>query len=308
MYGCSGFAEQFRYLTNFEPLFEGWVVLDGECGARGVVHMLQHWDAERAAPYGWVGGRDLLPFVIAALVETGAKSVGLIGTDKLPARHLTAIREELPGHAFVDVDGAVAALRRFKSALELDAIRAAAAIADAALDTVAAALEPGASEREVSARIEYEVRTRGGLCSLLPFVMAGNDHPTGHRDPDERPIATGETVMVDFVAVVDGYHADLARSFVLGSPSERQLHAWEAVSAAYRAILQALAPGRPCSDLQRAAVSALAEFGYEHPSRVGHGLGLGHSYEWPLSTATTSSRRGPSSASSLVSTSRGRGS
>jgi len=138
--------------------------------------MLQHWDAERAAPYGWVGGRDLLPFVIAALVETGAKSVGLIGTDKLPARHLTAIREELPGHAFVDVDGAVAALRRFKSALELDAIRAAAAIADAALDTVAAALEPGERARGVS-----EDRVRGSNARrplLAPPLRHGRERPS----------------------------------------------------------------------------------------------------------------------------------
>jgi Xaa-Pro aminopeptidase/Xaa-Pro dipeptidase len=194
---------------------------------------------------------------------------------------LDGLRRSLPDCQFIDIDPEVAELRRLKSPLELHAIRQAAGIADTVLEAILPTLRPGLTENQVSARIACSVQELNAVCTLPPFVLSGNDNPTNHRDPSAKAIEVGETVMIDFLVAVNGYHADIARSVVVGSPSSAQLHAWQAVCAAHQAILDLIAPGVSCSQLQRVAASTLAHYGYSHPTRVGHGLGLGHSLEWP---------------------------
>jgi Xaa-Pro aminopeptidase len=112
-------------------------------------------------------------------------------------------------------------------------------------------------------------------------VISGNDDPIPIREPTERTIEHGDSVMVDIGAAYDGYQADASRTFVIGEPSELQQRVWEAVSRAYDAALATVRPGVACTRVQRAAAEAAEASGFRLAHRIGHGIGLATSFEWP---------------------------
>ena len=112
-------------------------------------------------------------------------------------------------------------------------------------------------------------------------MIAGIDEAIPIRRPTDRAIRKGDTVMVDLGAAVQGYQADATRTFVLGPPSRRQLEGWDVVRRSYEATLALARPGVPCRELHRVASEIIEGAGYAVAHRVGHGIGLATSFEWP---------------------------
>jgi Xaa-Pro dipeptidase len=117
--------------------------------------------------------------------------------------------------------------------------------------------------------------------SLPPYVLSGNDNPTIVREPSMRPLTRGDAVMIDMVGSFEGYQADIARTFVLGTATAEQRRIWAVLERAFDAVLAIVRPGVRCADLHTAAASVIADAGYALPHRIGHGIGLAHSFEWP---------------------------
>ena len=134
------------------------------------------------------------------------------------------------------------------------------------------------TEADLAARLGYEL---GPEWSFAPCVISGQDEPVPIREPSERTLEPGDTVMLDLGAACDGYQADASRTLVLGPPSEAQRDAWDAVRRGYEAALAAVRPGTPCAAVQEAAAKAVEADGYRLAHRVGHGIGLATSFEWP---------------------------
>jgi Xaa-Pro aminopeptidase len=87
--------------------------------------------------------------------------------------------------------------------------------------------------------------------------------------------------MVDVGAALEGYQGDATRTFVLGTPSSAQLAAWDVVRRAYDAALTLARPGIPCKELHRVSSEIIEGAGFSVAQRIGHGIGLATSYEWP---------------------------
>ena len=68
---------------------------------------------------------------------------------------------------------------------------------------------------------------------------------------------------------------------MLGAPSRAQLEAWDAVRRAYDAALELARPGIRCNELHRAGSRIIEDAGFAVAHRLGHGIGLATSYEWP---------------------------
>ena len=84
-----------------------------------------------------------------------------------------------------------------------------------------------------------------------------------------------------------GYQGDATRTVVVDRPTQTQLDAWDVVRRAYDAALELARPGVPCLELHRAAAAIIEGAGFEVAHRIGHGIGLATSYEWPsLDTET----------------------
>jgi Xaa-Pro aminopeptidase len=134
---------------------------------------------------------------------------------------MTAVSELLhrAGTKVVSGDWIVDGVRLYKSAAELAYIRRAAVIADSAMLQLRHDLRPGMSAVEVSAHLMGLLAERGSEhASMPPLVSAG---PTAwadvHAFPSTRHLQAGDIVAVDCCAVVARYHANLARTFILGT-------------------------------------------------------------------------------------------
>jgi Xaa-Pro aminopeptidase len=282
VFGADRHGQAFRYLTNFEPVLgDMWLFLADppQC------FLTFQWQIEEARRLSgierWQGRFDPVPLVVDAVRESGVRRLGIAGLERMPVPAYGALRDELPQVTLVDIGADLARLRRRKSRVEAAALRAAATLSDRMLDTARAELRPGVTENELVARVTAVALAAGGENAFEPVVIAGVDEAIPIRRPSERPVQAGDTVMVDLGASVHGYQADATRTFVLGSPSRRQRDAWEIVRRAYEATLQLARPGVPCRELHRAAAEIIEGAGFAVAHRIGHGIGLATSFEWP---------------------------
>ena len=127
------------------------------------------------------------------------------------------------GAEVVSGDWVIDNVRLYKSPAELLKIRRAAAMADAAFIQLQADLVPGMTEMEVSAHLTALLAAQGSEHAATPPLVSSG--PTAwcdvHSFPSHRKLEKGDTVSIDCCAVVDRYHANLARTFALGEANSR---------------------------------------------------------------------------------------
>jgi Xaa-Pro aminopeptidase len=186
--------------------------------------------------------------------------------------------------------GLVQRLRAVKDADEVEALRRACAIGDAALaDLIAAGgLRPGRTEREVTLDLEDRMRRHGAAGPAFDTILAaGASSAVPHHRPTAAVLRPGDLVKLDFGALVDGYHSDMTRTVVLGRAADwqRELHAL--VAEAQAAGRAALVPGTEVAAVDAAArgVVERAGRGEEFVHGLGHGVGL-QIHEAPALAAT----------------------
>ncbi len=188
----------------------------------------------------------------------------------------------LGGHSarveFVPTNEVVEAFRAVKDAGEVAAIGAAARVASEALDAILPIIRPGLRELDVAAALERELRVRGSEWHPFPTIAAsGPRSAMPHAGTTERTIEAGDWLLLDFGAQVEGYCADVTRTFVVGRRAdERQREVYEAVREAQaRAISQIRAgmTGREADEKARSVIGARG-FGDAFRHSLGHGLGL----------------------------------
>ncbi|MCH7775784.1 MAG: aminopeptidase P family protein [Gemmatimonadetes bacterium] len=188
----------------------------------------------------------------------------------------------LGGHSarveFVPTSEVVEAFRAVKDAGEVAAIGAAARVASEALDAILPIIRPGLRELDVAAALERELRVRGSEWHPFPTIAAsGPRSAMPHAGTTERTVEAGDWLLLDFGAQVEGYCADVTRTFVVGRRAdERQREVYEAVREAQaRAISQIRAgmTGREADEKARSVIDARG-FGDAFRHSLGHGLGL----------------------------------
>jgi Xaa-Pro aminopeptidase len=282
VFGTDRRGQAFRYLTNFEPLLGDMWLLLGDDASCFLTFQWQIIEArELSGIEHWHGQFDPVPLVVEALRESGAQRVGVVGLDRMPVPAYQALQSAIPRLDLVDLDTPYARLRRRKSAFEVALLREAAQLTDEMLDLARAEMRVGARESEIAATLAAIPLAAGGECSFEPTVISGVDDPVPIRRSTARMLKAGDSVMVDVGAAIHGYQGDATRTFVLGTPSSAQLGAWDVVRRAYDAALDLARPGVPCSDLHRAGSAIIEGAGFSVAHRIGHGIGLATSYEWP---------------------------
>jgi Xaa-Pro aminopeptidase len=168
--------------------------------------------------------------------------------------------------------------RATKSPEEVRAIRAAAELAQESLAEVLPSVRPGQTEVEVGSALEATLRRNGSEWHPFPTIVAsGPRSALPHARTSGRTINRGELLLIDFGAQVDGYCADLTRTFVVGAPAdERQRMFHELVQSAQHRAIEHLHPGMPAreGDALAREVIAAGGFGEAFGHSLGHGLGL----------------------------------
>lgn len=201
----------------------------------------------------------------------------LFEADHVTVAELEQLREKAAPVEWVPVTGCVERLRTQKEPEEVEAIEAAAELAEEVLRDLLAETSEGVSERELSAELDYRLRRAGSEGSPFETIVASGPRTAlPHARPSDRPLRRGDLLLVDFGAVRSGYCCDITRNFVLGPARDWQSELHAAVRGAQEAALDAVSPGVEAASVDRAARQVLEEAGlgdaFAHST--GHGLGL----------------------------------
>jgi Xaa-Pro aminopeptidase len=236
--------------------------------------------------FGSVGGqihdvvgrlRELSTAAPASWAQDGRFKVGLQMWFATPAFLVDLFRQVNPEVEVVSSDPVMDPLRMIKEPDELASLTAAQRIAGAGMDRARELLRPGVTAHEVATEATYAMMRAGADGTSTPiYVNFGVETCMLHGRISPAPLERGQLVLVDLTPQVDGYCANLARSFVLGEPDARQAE----LIATYReigdAVRSAMRPGVTTAQLDEKAHAACVAhgFGEYHVYGIGHGIGL----------------------------------
>ena len=147
------------------------------------------------------------------------------------------------------------------------------------------------TEADVRDELEYRMRRNGADGPSYDTIVASGPELAArpHHQTSRRTIVEGDTVIIDVGALVDGYHSDMTRTFVVGEPDARQREIYDLVLAGpARRSRRCRAPASPPRDLDEACRGVFRDAGYDDwfIHGTGHGVGL-DIHEEPFAAATS---------------------
>ena len=175
-------------------------------------------------------------------------------------------------------------LRRRKTEPEIERMQLAALATDFAMAEVVPMLSQGLTERDIRDELDYRMRRHGAeFTSYDTIVASGPNAARPHHRPVSRRIETGDSVVIDVGGLVDGYHSDMTRTFLIGDvdPVLSEMH--EVVSQSQLLGLAAVRAGVLAQDVDKTCRDYIAEAGFasEFTHSTGHGVGLQiHEMPW----------------------------
>lgn len=221
-------------------------------------------------------------------LEVLAKVLSIGSSCGFDPAEVTVENFEIYQHAFatklIQVSGLVKQLRRIKSDAEISRIDSAAMTADRALADVESMLNDGVAERDIRDELEYLMRRHGADGpSYETIVATGPNGARPHHRPTTKRIVDGHSVVIDVGALVDGYHSDMTRTYLIGKVDPELADIHRVVCEAQQLGLAKIAPGILCSDVDQVCRQYITEHGYgpEFVHGTGHGVGLQiHELPW----------------------------
>jgi len=288
---CEGGATM-RYLSGMtwghsERLFSLIVLAGGEhfwlCPAFEEEKARLRIDAENG-PGGEVLAWDEheYPFapLTAALAEKGVTRLGV--EPALRHRFVHGMQQAMGNGRVSAALDEIVELRGRKDAHELAIMRKVNELTQIGIVAASREVRAGMTGREIS-RLMRQAQSKLGLRGLWDLSLIGEAAAYPHGGYGDRQVAEGDVILVDTGGDLHGYKSDNTRSWVFGGkPSERVSDVWKLVREAQQAAFEAMRPGDPCGNVDRAAREVITRGGfgpgYEYfGHRLGHGIGMeGH--------------------------------
>lgn len=165
-------------------------------------------------------------------------------------------------------------LRVIKGPEEIEKIKKAVEITDAAFAHILGIIKPGVTEREIALELEFFQKRMGGEKNAFDFIVAsGQRSSLPHGVASDKVIEKGDFVTLDFGVFYQGYCSDLTRTVVVGEPDEKQKEIYGLVLKAQLAVIERVKAGMSCKEVDEIARGIIGEAGYRE--NFGHGLGHG---------------------------------
>ena len=173
--------------------------------------------------------------------------------------------------------GDIASLRIVKDSEEIELMRHAQTITDAAFEHICGFIKPGVTEMEIKVELEnYMFQHGADSLAFGTIIASGPNGANPHAQPGERKVQKGDMIVMDYGAGYHDYHADMTRTVVLGEPSEEQRKVYDVVRLANETCAAAIKPGIHGKEIQDLAVKVISDAGYGDYFKhgLGHGVGL----------------------------------
>jgi Xaa-Pro aminopeptidase len=234
--------------------------------------------------------RDWFPDSLASLgcrrLGFEADFVSYEGYQKLSE----AIRITDTGAELVPATGVVERLRSVKEPEELALIIKAVDLVDTAFQHLKAMIRPGMTEKAIAWEMEKTLREQGS--EEVPFeiiVASGPNSALPHARPTERAVCSGEPLLIDVGAKVNGYCSDFTRTLFPGKASRTLGQIYDIVLEAQLSAIEGIESGMDATQADGLARSIIERAGYGDVfgHGLGHGVGLAV-HESPLVGPTSS--------------------
>ena len=246
------------------------------------------------ADYSVTGGLEGLDLrVLGDWDDPAAMAKGILAEMKLPPAPRIAVSDDAEAESLINLQGLVPdarfvsatqilrSLRVIKNAGEIEILRAAGAMTEAALADVIGMMKIGMTELDLVTELDFRMRRHGSLGPSFTTTLytTGPDHALllGQRAKSwARKLIPPVSVLLDFGAVHDGMCYDYGRTVSFGAPSREQVEIHALIMASQKAGIAALKAGAAtCAAVDEAARKLIVEAGHgpAFRHRLGHAIG-----------------------------------
>lgn len=217
-----------------------------------------------------------VPATIAAETIGAGSGAKLAVGNQLWSAFLLRLQDAIPDVTWVEGTPVLRGLRMIKDQYEIDALAEAARLTDQAWETfITSGPISGMTERQALQKL-LEISSDQGLDAPYGIIGSGPHSASPHHSGNDRVIRTGDGMVFDWGGKINGYLSDVTRSAHVGEPNDEYRRVYDIVRRANQATFEAVKPGVPLQELDRAARNLITDEGYGpyFLHRVGHGLGL----------------------------------
>ena len=212
------------------------------------------------------------------LLRHNAKTVA-VESDWCSVSQLWEYKENLNAQIVDDNNftDAVNSLRIVKSEYEIEKIIEAQRIAEKGFEHMLDFIRAGRTEREIQLELDFFMLKNGAeALSFDTIALSGKNTSLPHGVPTDKKVEQGDFVLLDFGAVVDGYHSDMTRTVCVGEPTDEMRKVYNIVLKAQHAGINAVKAGINEFDLDKSARDIIENAGYGDcfGHSLGHGVGI----------------------------------
>ncbi len=277
----------------FVPIEGNLIFFAREMDARGAFHTA--WLSQESVvgyPETYVHRTDRHPFDWAGAVlrDQGCLDSGSRVGVELDAHFFSpkayfSLVAALPEWELVDSRDLVNWVRLVKSPSEIDLMRAAATVTNAAMQAAIEHIRVGARQCDVAAQISRAqcsgtAKYGGDYPAIVPMLPTGEAASAPHLTWTNREFVDDEAVVVEIAGVHQRYHAPLARTIMLGRPSAALQSLAAATGEGIEAVLGTVRAGISARELASVWNAEISKHGLEKASRIGYSIGIGYPPDW----------------------------
>ena len=274
-------SEELLFFTGFTPMmcerFQGLFVKKD--GGMFYVCNLIYADEIRTAyggespVYSWFDGDGMVEVVSGILDAQGLRGAVVGVNSSAQAFNVLELADKYE-ISFRNGKPLLEEVRIRKTHEELENLRHAAAIADAAFEPVLQFIKPGMKEADIRDFLFEQMVSRGGSAPWA-IVASGPNSGFPHYNGYDRVISEQDVIVLDFGCVYNGMCSDMSRTVFVGDATEEQRYIYDIVDRAQLAAQEAAREGADIPAVDAAARDLLARYDYAETllNRVGHGIG-----------------------------------
>ena len=285
VFGNDAARHHIRFLTGWPPGWDTYALAWRSERTALWVPSENHLPSARAVAgdsvdVEWIGADPFETLASAIRHRIGKSAVptrlGVVGP--IPCSAHAQLAARLGGVELIDISAAFVRGRLVKSAEEIERTRAAAALGDAAIETLRRTMRPGVRDFELGAATENAYRRLGGehgICFLASAPMSGGGRLVPALIWSDRALSDGDMVMIELSVGVGGSTSQVLRTIAFGTPmpAVRDLH--DVADRAFAALLGESRPGATAARLLEVA-GLIDDAGCTVVDDVIHGYGGGY--------------------------------
>ncbi|WP_036711580.1 M24 family metallopeptidase [Paenibacillus pinihumi] len=246
-----------------------WVDVDDPLGLRG-----NRYEGRRPVNHQV---QEMFGLLGEVLNEYGISS-GTVAAELNAMRYpaVEALREAVPGLQLTEAGPVLTELRALKTPWEIAQLRKSCEYAEIGITETIKNIRAGSSAAEIADTFRLALLTHAdGSNSRFHMISVGSHFAPAHIF-DTRPGQPGDLVKFDVGVDVAGYGSDIARTFVLGTPSDTVKRIYSALRTGHDRLLELIEPGMPMKHAFDEVMPVIRRSGLPNYNRghLGHSAGL----------------------------------